>query len=38
VIEEGELAAAGFSEQSFFNLNTPQDRVAAEGGDFDSSS
>jgi molybdopterin-guanine dinucleotide biosynthesis protein A len=32
VIEENELAAAGFSEQSFFNLNTPQDRVAAEGG------
>jgi molybdopterin-guanine dinucleotide biosynthesis protein A len=31
VIEEGELAAAGFSEQSFFNLNTPQDRRAAEG-------
>lgn len=31
VIEENELAAAGFSEQSFFNLNTPQDRVAAEG-------
>jgi len=31
VIEEGELAAAGFSERSFFNVNTPQDRVAAEG-------
>ncbi len=31
VIEEGELAAAGFSEQSFFNLNPPQDRRAAEG-------
>jgi molybdopterin-guanine dinucleotide biosynthesis protein A len=31
VIEEGELAAAGFSEQSFFNVNTPQDRLAAEG-------
>jgi molybdopterin-guanine dinucleotide biosynthesis protein A len=30
VIEEGELAAAGFSERSFFNVNTPQDRVAAE--------
>jgi molybdenum cofactor guanylyltransferase len=36
VIEEAELAAAGFSEQSFFNVNTPQDRVVAEGGDFDS--
>src|SRR6267378_6342339 len=31
LIEEGELAAAGFSERSFFNVNTPQDRVAAEG-------
>jgi molybdopterin-guanine dinucleotide biosynthesis protein A len=31
VIEEGELAAAGFSEQSFFNVNTPQDYLAAEG-------
>jgi molybdopterin-guanine dinucleotide biosynthesis protein A len=31
VIEERELAAAGFSEQSFFNVNTPQDRLAAEG-------
>jgi molybdenum cofactor guanylyltransferase len=30
VIEEGELAAAGFSERSFFNVNTPQDRLAAE--------
>jgi len=38
VIEEDELAAAGFSEQNFFNVNTPQDRRAAEGGDFDSSS
>ncbi len=38
VIEEAELAASGFSEQSFFNVNTPQDRLAAEGGDFDSSS
>ena len=36
VIEEAELAAAGFCNQSFFNVNTPQDRVAAEGGDFDS--
>src|SRR5258707_13757832 len=33
-IEEGELAAAGFSEQSFFNVNTPQDRLAAEGQSF----
>ncbi len=33
VIEESELAAAGFSEQSFFNVNTPQDRVAAERTD-----
>jgi molybdopterin-guanine dinucleotide biosynthesis protein A len=32
VIEEAELAAAGFSEQSFFNVNTPQDRLAAQGG------
>ncbi len=31
VIEEAELAAAGFSAQSFFNVNTPQDRLAAEG-------
>ena len=38
VIHEAELAAAGFSEQSFFNVNTPQDRLAAEGGDFDSPS
>jgi molybdopterin-guanine dinucleotide biosynthesis protein A len=33
VIEESELAAAGFSERSFFNVNTPQDRLATEGGD-----
>jgi molybdopterin-guanine dinucleotide biosynthesis protein A len=26
MIEEGELVAAGFSGQSFFNVNTPQDR------------
>jgi molybdenum cofactor guanylyltransferase len=32
MIEEAELAAAGFSEQSFFNVNTPQDRLAAGGG------
>lgn len=31
VIEEAELAAAGFSEQSFFNVNTPQDRLDAQG-------
>jgi molybdopterin-guanine dinucleotide biosynthesis protein A len=31
LIEEGELAAAGFSEQNFFNVNTPQDRMAALG-------
>jgi molybdopterin-guanine dinucleotide biosynthesis protein A len=30
VIEESELAAAGFSARSFFNVNTPQDRLAAE--------
>jgi len=34
VIEEGELAAAGFSEKSFFNVNTPQDRLTAEGPAF----
>ena len=34
VIGEDELGAAGFSEKSFFNLNTPQDRRAAEGGCF----
>ena len=38
VIEEAELAAAGFSERSFFNVNSPQDRLAAEGFDSDSSS
>ncbi len=38
VIEEDELAAAGFSERSFFNVNTPQDRLAAEGRDLDSPS
>src|SRR5208282_4011103 len=31
VIEKEELVAAGFGEQSFFNINTPQDRLAAEG-------
>jgi molybdopterin-guanine dinucleotide biosynthesis protein A len=34
VVEEVELAAAGFSEQSFFNVNTPQERLAAEGRAF----
>lgn len=32
VIEEAELAGAGFSGHSFFNVNTPQDRRTAEGG------
>jgi molybdopterin-guanine dinucleotide biosynthesis protein A len=31
VIEEAELKTAGFSKQSFFNMNTPQDRLEAEG-------
>ena len=31
VVEEDELVAAGFSERNFFNVNTPQERVAAEG-------
>lgn len=30
VIEEQELAAAGFSQRSFMNINSPQDRIAAE--------
>jgi len=30
IVEDAELAAAGFSERSFFNLNTPQDRQLAE--------
>jgi molybdopterin-guanine dinucleotide biosynthesis protein A len=34
VIEQSELGSAGFSEQNFFNVNTPQDRMAAEGGEF----
>jgi molybdopterin-guanine dinucleotide biosynthesis protein A len=33
VIEASELEAAGFSERSFFNVNTPQDWMAAKGGD-----
>jgi len=31
VIAAAELAVAGFSERSFFNVNTPDDRLAAEG-------
>jgi molybdenum cofactor guanylyltransferase len=31
VVAESELVATGFSEQNFFNVNTPQDRSAAEG-------
>jgi molybdopterin-guanine dinucleotide biosynthesis protein A len=34
VIEAEELAAADFSEQSFFNVNTPQDHRTAEGRRF----
>jgi molybdopterin-guanine dinucleotide biosynthesis protein A len=30
VIDESELAGAGFAEKSFFNVNTPQDRRNAE--------
>jgi len=30
IIEESELTAAGFSEEKFFNINTPADRGAAE--------
>jgi molybdenum cofactor guanylyltransferase len=30
VIDESELARAGFSEKSFFNINTPQERRNAE--------
>lgn len=30
IIEEGDLRKAGFSERDFFNLNTPEDRRAAE--------
>jgi len=30
IIEEDELEKAGFSERNFFNLNTPEDRRAAE--------
>jgi len=31
VIDEPELAAAGFSKKNFFNVNTPEDRNAALG-------
>jgi molybdopterin-guanine dinucleotide biosynthesis protein A len=34
VIEDDELASAGFSARSFFNMNTPQDRLASEGRSF----
>lgn len=34
VVTESELAAAGFSEKSFFNVNTPEDRRAADGLSF----
>jgi molybdopterin-guanine dinucleotide biosynthesis protein A len=34
VIEEDELTEAGFSARSFFNMNTPQDRLASEGRSF----
>lgn len=34
-IDASELAAAGFTERSFFNVNTPRDRLAAEGEGFD---
>ena len=34
VIAEDELAAAGFFEQNFFNVNTPQDRIEAESRTF----
>jgi molybdopterin-guanine dinucleotide biosynthesis protein A len=34
VIEEDELTAAGFSARNFFNMNTPQDRMASEGKSF----
>jgi molybdopterin-guanine dinucleotide biosynthesis protein A len=34
-IDVAELAAAGFTERCFFNVNTPADRLAVEGGDFD---
>jgi molybdopterin-guanine dinucleotide biosynthesis protein A len=30
IIEEGDLAKAGFSERNFFNVNTPEDRRIAD--------
>jgi len=33
-INAAELAAAGFQERSFFNVNTPEDRLAVEGEGF----
>ncbi len=30
IVEEAELAAAGFSEKNFLNINTPEDRRAAD--------
>jgi len=30
IVEESELAAAGFSEKNFLNINTPEDRTAAD--------
>jgi len=30
IIEEPELSTAGFSEKNFFNINTPEDRSAAD--------
>jgi molybdenum cofactor guanylyltransferase len=37
-IDTAELAAAGFTERSFVNVNTPEDRLAVEGADSDCSS
>jgi molybdenum cofactor guanylyltransferase len=34
-IDAAKLAAAGFMERNFFNVNTPEDRLAVGGGDFD---
>jgi molybdenum cofactor guanylyltransferase len=31
IVEESELAANGFSEKNFFNINTPEDRRTADG-------
>jgi len=35
-IDATELAAAGFAERSFFNVNTPEDRLTAEGEELES--